>query len=169
MYGSIETEGGASDVKVVISQRSTSTRYQPKQPPSLVRKSIPDLKDLGVNLSPEDIEGKRVLVCFWDMQQRPSRHCLTQLAKQAAALKDKGVVVIAVQATKVDQTALDEWVKKYNVPFVMGMVQGDEEKTRFAWGVRSLPWLILTDTNHVVVSQGFRLSDLDNQLGQGGL
>ena len=31
----------------------------------------------------------------------------------------------------------------------------------------SLPWLILTDNNHVVVSEGFQPGDLDNQLEQG--
>ena len=166
MYGSIETEGGATDVRIAISQRSTSTRYEPKRPPSLVGKSLPDLKALGINLSPGDIDGKRVLVCFWDMQQRPSRHCMTQLAKQAELLKDKGVVVVAVQASKIEQSILDEWVKKSNAPFWVGKVSDDGEKTRFAWGVRSLPWLILTDNNHVVVSQGFGLGDLNNQIGQ---
>ena len=78
------------------------------------------------------------------------------------------MIVVTVQASKVNQNELDEWVKKYNIPFSVGMIPGDAEKTRFTWGVRSLPWLILTDTRHVVVSQGFSLGDLDNQLGQGG-
>jgi hypothetical protein len=98
------------------------------------------------------------------MNQRPSRHCLTQLAKQTTTLRDKGVLVVAVQASKMDQNALDEWVKKYNVPFSIGMVQGDAEKVRFAWGVQSLPWLILTNTNGVVVADGFQFGELENQL-----
>jgi hypothetical protein len=44
------------------------------------------------------------------------------------------------------------------------MVQGDEEETRFAWGVRSLPWLILTDKEHVVRVEGFGLSELNGKL-----
>ena len=134
----------------------------------MIGKSLRDLKEFGVDLSPDDIKGKRVLVCFWDMQQRPSRHSLTQLAGQAGVLKGKGVLVVAIQASKIDQNELDGWVKKSNIPFSVGMIQGDAEKARFTWGVRSLPWLILTDANHVVVSQGFRLEDLNNQLGQDG-
>ena len=60
-----------------------------------------------------------------------------------------------------------EWVKKYNIPFSVGIIRDDAEKARFAWGVRSLPWLILTDSSHVIVSQGFSPGDLENQLGQG--
>ena len=164
MHGRIETEGGATGVKVVVSERPSSARYEPKRPPSLVGKPLPELKELGVDLLPDRIEGKRLLVCFWDMQQRPSRHGLTQLAKQAAALKDKGVLVVAVQASKVERNALDEWTKKNNVPFPVGMVQSDPEKARFAWGVQSLPWLILTDRNHIVVSEGFQPGDLNSQL-----
>jgi len=44
------------------------------------------------------------------------------------------------------------------------MIQGDVEKTRFTWGVKSLPWLILTDRNHVVAAEGFALAELDDML-----
>lgn len=164
LYGRTETEGGAVDVRVVISQRPTSTRYELKRPPSLVGKPLPDLEPLVVDLAPGDIEGKKLLVCFWDMQQRPSRHCLMQLIKQAETLKSKGVVVVAVQVSMVEQKDLDEWVKKYNVPFSIGMVRGDAEKTIFAWGVRSLPWLILTDREHIVEANGFSLAELDERI-----
>jgi hypothetical protein len=129
-----------------------------------VGKSLPDLKAFGVDLSPGDIEGKRLLLCFWDIQQRPSRHCLTQLAKQAEQFKDKGVIIVAVHASKMDQAALDQWVKKYNVPFSVGMDRGNEEKTRFAWGIRSLPWLILTNREHTVEANGFSLAELGEKI-----
>jgi len=57
-------------------------------------------------------------------------------------------------------------VKKYNVPFSVGIVQGDEKKTRFAWGVRSLPWLILTDSDKIVRAEGFPLTELDEKTGE---
>jgi hypothetical protein len=161
MYGSIGTEGGATDVRIAIGQRASSSRYQPKQPPSLLGEPLPDVQALGIA---GDIKGKRLLICFFDMRQRPSRHCLTQLAKQAESLKAQGVAIAAVQATPMDQNELSQWVKKSKIPFPVGMIRSDEKKTRFAWGVRSLPWLILTDKNHVVVSQGFNLGDLGKQL-----
>ena len=164
LYGRTQAEGGATNIRIVASELDERGRRVPRQPPSLVGKALSDLKDVGIKLSPADIEGKRILVCFWDMQQRPSRYCMTQLAKQAESLKDKGVIVVAVQASKIDQNALDGWAKKYNVPFLIGMVQSDSETTRFALGVKSLPWLILTDTNHFVRAEGFTMNDLDMKL-----
>ncbi|MBN2313995.1 MAG: carboxypeptidase regulatory-like domain-containing protein [Sedimentisphaerales bacterium] len=161
IYGSIETEGGATDVRIAIGQRGSSTSFQPKRPPSLIGKPLPDIKALGI---PGDIEGKRVLVCFWDMEQRPSRHYVTQLAKLNARLKEKDVIIVAVQASKMDQNKLDEWVKKYKIPFPVGMIRSDEKKTQFAWGVRSLPWLILTDHTHKIRCTNFRLNELDEKI-----
>jgi hypothetical protein len=168
MYGYVETEGGATDVRIVISERPMSTRYEPKQPPSLVGRPLPELKDVGVDVPLTDTDGKRLLVCFFDMEQRPSRHCITQLIKQAEQLKNKDVVIVAVQASKIEKNALDEWAKESKVPFSVGMIQDDVEKIRFAWGVRSLPWLILTDSSHIVVFQGFSPGDLEKRLGQSG-
>ncbi len=164
LYGYVETEGGASDVRIVISQRPSSPRYEPKQPPSLVGRPLPELKQVGVDLPPAETDGKMLLVCFWDMEQRPSRNCLMQVAKQAEQFRQKGVVVVAVQASKVDQSALDEWARKNSVPFPIGMVQGDAEKARFAWGVKSLPWLTLTDRRHMVTSAGFGLNELEDKI-----
>jgi len=144
--------------------RSRPTRPR-RIPPSLSGKPLPGLKDLRIDLLPVDISDKMLLVCFWDMQQRPSRSCITQLAKQAEQLKQKGVAVVTVQASKVDEKKLSDWVKKNRIPFPVGMAQGDETKTHFAWGVKSLPWLTLTDSQHVVTAEGFRLSDLDDKIG----
>ena len=32
------------------------------------------------------------------------------------------------------------------------------------WGVKSLPWLILTDKEHVVTAEGFSLDDLNEKM-----
>ena len=166
LYGSIETEGGATDVRIVTSQSSSSTRYEPKRPPSLVGRPLPELKEIAIDLPPADTDGKIMLVCFFDMEQRPSRHCITQLANQAEQLKSKGVTVVAIQASKMNQDALTQWKNKYNIPFPAGMVQGDAEKARFTWGIRSLPWLILTDSGHIIRAAGFRVNELNEKIGE---
>ena len=112
------------------------------------------------------------MICFFDMQQRPSRNCLMQLSKRANDLKEKGVVSIAIQTSKVEQEKLGEWIKENDIAFPVGMIQADpstelgtgEEQTRFTWGVKSLPWLILTDTEHIVTAEGFALSELDEKI-----
>ena len=133
---------------------------------SLSGKVLPEFTDLGINIVPERIIGRIILVCFFDINQRPSRNCITQLAKQVEPLKEKGVVVIAVQASKVDESGFDKWVRKNSIPLSVGMIEGDAEKIRFAWGVKSLPWLILTNHKHIVVGEGFGLTELDEKLEQ---
>ena len=44
------------------------------------------------------------------------------------------------------------------------MIEGDEEKVRFNWGVKSLPWLIFTDTNYIVQAEGIGIDELDERI-----
>ena len=46
------------------------------------------------------------------------------------------------------------------------MIQDNVEQTRFNWGVKSLPWLILTNKEHVAIAEGFALSELDEKINQ---
>jgi hypothetical protein len=126
-------------------------------------KPLPDMKQFAVMQDPNQTKDKMILVCFFDMNQRPSRNCLLQLSTRAKELKAKDVVVVAFQASKVDEDKLNDWVKKNNIPITFGMVQGDEEKARFTWGVRSLPRLILTDRKHIVRAEGFGINELDEK------
>ncbi|MHC4646731.1 MAG: redoxin domain-containing protein [Planctomycetota bacterium] len=159
--GFLHAEGGDQNVKIVLGQKRVHRPYV-----SLVGKPLPELKDLKIELSLADANDKMILICFWDMDQRPSRRMVRELGKRARELKGKGVAVVCVQASKVDKNALDEWAKKYNISFPVGMIEGDEEKIRFSWGVKSLPWLILTDEGHVVTAEGFGLEELDDRIDE---
>jgi len=46
------------------------------------------------------------------------------------------------------------------------MIQTDEEKTKFNWGLKAQPWLILTDRAHIVRAEGFALEELSQKLSQ---
>ena len=157
--GFIKAEGGDQNVKIILGQDRIHTKHI-----SLTGKQLPDFQDFNIDLSPADANEKMLVVCFWDMNQRPSRNSMTRLAKQAEQLKDKSVAVVAIHASKVDEKKLDEWINKYNIPFPVGIIRNDEEKTRFNWGVQSLPWLILTDKNHVVSASGFSVTELDDKI-----
>ena len=89
-----------------------------------------------------------------------------QLAKKADQMKEKGASIVTVHASKVEEKNLDEWTKKNNIPFPVELIQNDGEKTRFNWGVKSLPWLILTDRNHIVVAEGFGLDELSTKISE---
>jgi hypothetical protein len=57
-------------------------------------------------------------------------------------------------------SGLDEWLKENSIPFLVCQAGPDEEAIKYSWGVRSLPWLILTDRKGVVKAEGFGLNEL---------
>jgi hypothetical protein len=130
------------------------------------KRMITSFEGIDIEFDMDQAKGKMFLVCFWDMNQRPSRNCIVQLAKRAEGLKRKDIIVVTAQVANVDKGTLDEWVKKNNIPFPVGMIEGNEKKTRFTWGVKSLPWLILTDEQHIVVAEGFGIDELDDKFKQ---
>lgn len=152
--------------KFVVDKWDGRIRYVPEDWSIRVSigKPLPEFEDIELNLSGEDISEKAILLCFVNMNQRPSRNCLLQLSKRIEELKAKDVVVVAVQASKVDKDKLNDWIKENDIAFAVGMIQADEEKARFTWGVRSLPWLILTDTKHIVRVEGFSINELDEKI-----
>jgi hypothetical protein len=129
-----------------------------------VGKLLPKFEGVKLNLSAEQIENRAILLCFFDIEQRPSRNCLLQLSKRVQKLTTKDIIVVAIQASKIDENALNKWVKKYQIPFTVGAITVDIEKVRFAWGVRSLPWLILIDKQHNIRAEGFGLSEFEEKM-----
>jgi hypothetical protein len=145
------------------SGRTINYIYKP-EPPNLVGKALPECANVTAGLVPGQAKNSRMLICFWDVQQRPSRHCLKSLAQKAGNLANKGVSVVCVHASDVDEKTINKWMKDYKVPFAAKAIAKDTEKTRFAWGVKSLPWLILTDQKHIVEANGFSLAELDEKI-----
>ena len=143
------------------SGRTITYTYKP-EPPNLVGKALPESEDTLA--LPGQAKDGRMLVCFWDVQQRPSRHYLKKLAEKAGSLADRGVTVLCVHACEIDEESLNEWMRDCNVPFAAKTITHDVEKIRFAWGVKSLPWLILTDQKHIVEANGFSLAELDGRI-----
>jgi len=126
--------------------------------------ALPEFDGIKIDLDKEKIRDKKILVCFFDMEQRPSRNCILQISKRAQELKAKDIMIVIIQAASVEKAKLDKWIKENNISFPVGTIEGDSEKTRFAWGVKSLPWLILTDKKHTVVAEGFGIDELEEKI-----
>jgi hypothetical protein len=171
LAGELLTEGGARDVRIVLTERgSRETPFVPRTPAFLLGKPLPELKSAGVEL-PADANDRMLLVCLWDLNRRPERDCLAWLTSWAASSGGKRVTVVAVQAGKVEPRVLSQWMERTKSPFPVGCLTGDIEKARLAWGAVSLPHLILTDKKHIVVAEGFSVSELHTKIqaaaGQG--
>ena len=139
---------------------------EPRAGRSLVGKPLPDLADLGVTADSENLAGKRILLCFWNMEERPSRHCLQELAAKAGELEKKNVVVLAVHAGDIDPDALENQARSVGIPFPVYALKGDRQALMRTWGVQSMPCLILTDDEHVVRAEGFGIDELDAKLAE---
>jgi hypothetical protein len=126
--------------------------------------NIPPFEGIDIEFDIEQAGDKPLLVCFFDMQQRPSRNCIIHLNKKAPELKEKDIVVVAVQVSKIDKSALDKWIKSSNIQFPVGTIEANVEEIRSNWNVKSLPWLILTDKNHVVTAEGFSIDELGEKI-----
>jgi len=156
--GNLEAEGGDQDVKIVLGQGPQTRRT------SLVGKPLPDLTDFGLRSVSSLAGGKQVLVCFWDVNQRPSRNCVQQLNRRAKSLAGKNVYVVLAQTPAVPDRMMVNWLRKYKVTFPVGRIMTGPEGLSKTWGVQSLPWLILTDQQHIVTAEGFVLDELNEKI-----
>jgi hypothetical protein len=161
-----EIPGGRSDEPLDLGELKFEVIDKSRLIPSLIGKPIPDLSEIDITPSIKQTEGKMILVCFWDINQRPSRRFVGSLAEQAVELTEKGVVIVVIQASKVEQDTLDKWLQENNISFPVGKIRSDEERIRFKWGIRALPWLILTDSKHIVSAEGFRINELNEKIKQ---
>jgi len=146
------------------SGHKTDVEIHIKKPGSLLGEILPSFDSIDVDKQREQLKGKALCMCFFDMNQRPSRHLVQQLAKRAEKLGDRDIAVVLVQVTEIEHETLDEWLTKYKIPFESGIFKGDFEKRKLQWSAKSLPWLILTDQDLIVRAEGFALAELEEKL-----
>jgi hypothetical protein len=138
-------------------------RYAPEAP-DLVGQPLPSFDGIQLDCDPKALNDKALLVCFWDPNQRPSRHCLRRLAEQAPRLGKRGIVLVAIRSGRTDLETSGPWAKAAGDACHTGTIPGDARQIPFTWGVRSLPWLILTDAERIVRAQGFGVDELDEKV-----
>ncbi len=157
-YATTVLTGGAScdaeGLRIVVKQKT-----EVKAPAFGVGASIWQLGRASLPLEQSQCEGKAILLCLFDRNQRPSRNCLRQLVAQAKDLDGEGVVVAAVQATSMDRGELDRWAKENDVTVPLGVLQSSQNGEQ-AVALDSLPWLILTDRMHIIRAEGFGIDEL---------
>jgi hypothetical protein len=128
---------------------------------SKIGKSIPGFDNIRFEVFQKNqTKGKPLLVCFWDIDQRPSRQCIRILEKQKDVLQDKNIVVLTVHSGTKQKNEVKKWLKKNALSLTVGMIEGDPYDTLLAWGAKGLPWLILTDEQHIITNAGFSPDDL---------
>jgi len=155
----IELEDG---IEMIDERSGRRVNYVYKAP--LLGKALPSLAGFMPDSSLRRRPGSATLLCFLDVEQKASRNCLRELAGRAHTLRASGVTILPIQASKIMQGKLDGWIKENGIPLPVASIEGDEGQIRFTWGVKSLPWLILTNRRRVVTAEGFGLDQLDETI-----
>jgi hypothetical protein len=164
-YGSARAQAGDTNVviKMGVSRSYSFSESETPRRASLRGKPLPDLTtvELGTEAAPA---GKPVLLCLFDIEQRPSRRFARMLTEQHDALKQKGITILGLQAAVTPADTLKEWKQANPVPFPIGRVPEKSDKTKWAADVESFPWLILTDSKGRVAAEGFAFEELEAKL-----
>lgn len=160
-YGNTRADGGETDVEVVIGERGGSVREPVKRPASLRGEPLPDLAGLGVAGLPGSPRADQLLVCFWDREQRPSRRCIAGLTSMVDELRRAGFTPVAIDLCD----PLSDLPPRA-LPFASAQLKSSPE-LRETWGIRGLPWIIVTGADGVVTHDGVSLADVRAQVGAG--
>ncbi len=100
--GFLRAQAGDKDVKIVLGQERVHTdRF------SLVGKPLPEMGQFGLK-SASNATYKKILICFWDMPQRPSSNGVQQLSKRAKLLAEEGVDTVLVYAGQIIDSRLND-------------------------------------------------------------
>ena len=136
------------------------------KPVTLIGKSLPDLEKYLVKIDPEFIRNKMLLICFWDMENTQSVNCIKTLNKRANALLDNNLYIVFIHAglKPVLENKLYPWINKNDILPPVGASRYGMAEIGYNWGVKSIPWLILTDKKHIVTDEGFSLNELDEKI-----
>jgi protocatechuate 3,4-dioxygenase beta subunit len=163
--GRSEVRSGDRDVRVVMHDEkhvpSMSFRGDRAVYGSLKGSELPDLNDLCTTLPVAELKDKPILLCLVDIDEDPaSRQCLKDLGKMAETLTGQAVAVVVVQIPGVNPVRYSDWLEDNHITFRIYGGQRTFEGKKVEWGVNSLPWLILTNREHVVVADGLSVSGL---------
>jgi hypothetical protein len=162
-HGNTRAEAGDTNVVIRLGVRESYSQQETPRRVSLKGKPLPDLA--GVELDGDAAPaGKPILLCLFDFEQRPSRRFVKQLAEQSEVLQRKGLTVLGLQAAVTTPEAFKEWKDANPLSFPVGFIVEKGDKTKWVSDVEKLPWLILTDADRHVTSEGFTLDELDTKL-----
>ncbi len=144
-------------------------------PSSLVGSQLPDLRALEMGFDYKGFKNKKNLVVFMDYTKRPSQIAVNSLKKGQLDFRRSNVEVVCIQVAPVDEEDFAAWKKENRISFPVYILPGQSNwdaknnplilkqnpeimnMLRREWGVRSIPWTILTDENQKIVATGLNI------------
>ena len=147
--------------------------YMP--PFSLVGSQLPDLRVLEMGFDYKGFKNKKNLVVFVDYTKRPSQIAIDLLKRRQLELRRSKIEVVCIQVAPVDEGDLAAWKKENKISFPIYILPGQSGRDdknnplilkqtpkimntlKQQWGVRSIPWTILTDENQKILATGLNI------------
>ncbi|GAF68635.1 unnamed protein product [marine sediment metagenome] len=152
------------EAKFVADRKGRLMRYEPDKGILPVVKTLPTFKMFKLKLNSVQTKDKMILLCFFDIN-RASQEYAFNLAERASNLAEKDVLVILVEATGSEKKHVDAWAKQHSITVPVGRLFKELLKEiRLAWGIETLPRLVLTDRNHVIIAEGFAFEELEAKI-----
>ena len=157
------------EAKFAADKKGRLVRYEPDKGILPVIKILPKFDMFDLKLEPDETKDKMILLCFVDIKQASQQYAFN-LAERASNLVEKDVLVILVDATGSEKKQVDAWAKGHSITVPVGkLFKMLLEEIRQAWGIETLPRLVLTDRNHVIVTEGFALEELEAKIKEAAL
>ena len=146
--GIIQALGGDQDIEIVIHKRLVHPEH-----PSMVGRPLPDLRFGKGPVDPNQVQAKRVVVCFWSMDSKVKEKAVAfcrQLEKSAR----KDVWACFVSIYSLEPKIRDKIVKQFSFPVFDSIVWTEMDLLQRKWGAKEIPWFVVTDKDHIIVSEG---------------
>jgi protocatechuate 3,4-dioxygenase beta subunit len=156
-FAAASVEAGDTNIVLTLTPQGRQGRM------ALQGQLLPDLTTvkLAADAAPA---GKPVLLCIFDVAKPASRETVQTLERQAALLWQRNITLLGVQSATITDDDFRAWKTANPVVFPVSRVTKKTDETRWATSVPRLPWLILTDGNRNVISEGFSVDDLEVHL-----
>ncbi|MBW7990640.1 MAG: hypothetical protein FVQ84_11585 [Planctomycetes bacterium] len=151
-------------------------------PSSLVGSQLPDLRILEMGFDYKGFKNKKNLVVFVDYINRSSQIAFNSLKRRQLELRRRNVEIVCIQVTPVDEGDFAEWKKENRISFPVYILPGQPGRDgknnpiiskqapkimntlRREWGLRSLPWTILTDENQKILATGLNIHRISSMV-----
>jgi hypothetical protein len=153
----------------VADRKGRLRRYEPDKGILPVVKTLPKFDMFDLKLEPDETKDKMILLCFVDIEQASQKYAY-DLAARASKLADKDILVIFVDASGSEKKQIDIWARQNSIKVPVGRFHKKLLKEiHQAWGIETLPRLVLTDRNHAIVAEGFTLEEMVAKIKEASL
>ena len=154
----------SKEPKVVADRKRRLLRYKPDGSMFPVIKTLPKFEVFDLKLNSDETKDKMILLCFFDIKQAAQQDAFN-LAEMGSKLAEKDVLLILVDAAGSEKKQVNAWAKKHSIKVPVGRLHKEIlKRIHKAWAIESLPRLVLTDRNHVIVAEGFTLEELESKI-----